>query len=462
MHFETIPRPIADVARAEMATYEVPGLAVGILHGGTFYAGGFGITSVEHPLPVTPETLFQIGSTSKTVTATVAMQLVGEGKLDLESRVRQYLPAFALRSEEDANRLTVRHLVTHHGGWQGDYFRDTGRGDDAIARIVAKMANSPQLVAAGTAFSYNNAGFYVLAHIIETLEGEPFESVVRRRVIGPLEMHRTFYFPEDAMTHRFAAGHIRTAGGPRVARPWPVARSIAGGGGVISDVLDQLRYAAFHCGDGLTPAGARLLSEAAIRLMQTPQASAGSMCENIGVAWMLDPTPSGHLRVKHGGATNGHLSSFEMVPGLGFACTVLTNADSGRGPRDAVAEAAMHHFLGFRLQTPAPSQSVGPELADYAGRYRAALAELEVVADGNGLRVTEHRPQRALDAGPVPLANDPVTVRVMAPDRCAIVEGPRRGERCEFLRDSDGRVAWMRWDGRLARRIQPPEMAKRL
>lgn len=176
------------------------------------------------------------------------------------------------------------------------------------------------------------------------------------------------------------------------------------------------------------------------------------MCQDIGVSWMLDPTPSGHLRVKHGGATNGHLSSFEMVPGLGYACTVLTNADSGRGPRDAVAEVAMRHFLGFAVELPPLLDVPSAELAGYAGRYQAALAELEVDVSGNGLRITEQRPERSVRPGPVPLPNEPVTVRFAAPDRCVIVEGARRGERCEFVRDEAGKVGWLRWDGRLAAR----------
>ena len=92
-------------------------------------------------------------------------------------RCATYLPSFRLQSEADAARMTVRDLVTHHTGFVGDYFRDTGRGDDAMARIVAKMANSPQLVPAGSTFSYSNAAFYVLAHIVETVRGEPFEQV---------------------------------------------------------------------------------------------------------------------------------------------------------------------------------------------------------------------------------------------------------------------------------------------
>jgi len=234
MEIRPLPGDLLAFAGDEIARLSVPGASVGILHDGAIYAGGVGVTNVEHPLPVTPETLFQIGSTSKTVTATALMQLVEENRVDLDANVRAYLPAFRLRSEVDAARLTVRDLVTHHTGYVGDYFRDTGRGEDAIARIVAKMANSAQLVPAGSLFSYSNAAFYVLAHIIETIRGQPFEEVIRERVFVPLGMAMSFYFPEECMTYRVATGHIVTVEGPKIARRWHMWRSGAGGGGVIS------------------------------------------------------------------------------------------------------------------------------------------------------------------------------------------------------------------------------------
>ena len=448
MDYAPLPGPIAAFVRAEMERLDVPGVAVGLLHDGRFHAQGFGLTSVRHPLSVTPETLFQIGSTSKTFTATVAMMLVEEGRLDLDARVRDYLPAFRLESEEDAERLTVTHLVTHHGGWVGDYFRDTGRGADAIARIVEKMARSPQVVPAGTAFSYNNAGFYVLGRIIELLEGQPFDEVVTSRVFAPLGMELSTYLPEDALVHRVAVGHIRTAAGPVVATPWRMPRSIGPGGGIISNVPDQLRYAAFHLGESVPAAAEPPLRPETVAFMQTPLAEAGSMCEQVGVSWMLDTI--GETRVvKHGGATNGFLSSFDLLPDRGFGCTVLTNSDSGRELRQTVLEALRLHFTGVGVPEVVPAASQ-PPLAEYAGNYASRLASLNLrVADG---RLAVH--ETAPDGGRAQVAfgSQPAPLTFTAPDRMAVIEGPRRGERAEFLRGADGRIAFLRWDGRLARR----------
>src|SRR5262245_13573901 len=102
MEVRPLPAEIVRYAEEEIARLQVPGAAFGVLHKGTMYAGAVGITNVEHPLPVTPETLFLIGSTSKTFTATALMALVEAGKVDLSATVRTYLPWFALQSEEDA------------------------------------------------------------------------------------------------------------------------------------------------------------------------------------------------------------------------------------------------------------------------------------------------------------------------------------------------------------------------
>jgi CubicO group peptidase (beta-lactamase class C family) len=447
----TLPALLVDFARAESARLDVPGTAIGVLHGDTMYSGAVGITNVEHPLPVTHETLFQIGSTSKTVTATALMQLVDEGRVDLEATVRTYLPDFRLQSETDAARIVVRDLLTHHTGYVGDYFKDTGRGDDAIAKIVAKMANSPQLVPCGTAFSYSNAAFYVVARIVEVLRGKPFEHVVRERIFAPLGMEQSFYFPEDCLTFRVVAGHIVTADGPRLARRWHMNRASAGGGGVISTVVDQLRYAAFHVGVLDAPT---VLPRHAIAHMQTLQRPAGSMCESIGLSWMIDDAGDGTPLVKHGGATNGQLSAFEMIPAHRFAVTVLTNADLGRETRQTIADACQEHFLGFGKPMPRALEQPPADLAQYAGRYEATLEHLTVTVSGGGLTiegrpppkyVTEPRPR----AIPAPVAHLAFT----GDDRAAVQDGPRRGERVEFLRDGAGRIEWLRWDGRLARRV---------
>ena len=109
-----------------MEITKVPGLAVGVLHQGEVTAAGFGVTNVDHPLPVTADTLFQAGSISKTFTATLALRLVEMGKLDLNLPVRHYLPDFNVQAEEVATKATLRHLFTHMTGWRGIFLSTPG------------------------------------------------------------------------------------------------------------------------------------------------------------------------------------------------------------------------------------------------------------------------------------------------------------------------------------------------
>lgn len=446
-----LPAAIEQVVREQMAAHHVPGVAVGVVHEGRFFAGAFGVTNLEHPLPVTTDTLFQIGSTSKTVTATALMTLVDEGKVHLDAPIRTCLPGFRLQSEADAAALTPAHLVTHRGGFPGDYFKDTGRGDDAMARYVAKLANSPQLTPAGAVFSYSNAGFYLLGHLVETVAGQPFEQVIEQRIFRPLGMDRSFYFAEQAITHRVAAGHVQTAEGVFVARPWHMPRSGNAGGGIVSSVLDQLRYAAFHLGDGNAPGG-RILQPGQVAFMQQPLAEAGSMADAFGVSWMLKRI-GGERFVFHGGATNGQLSAFELAPDRSYGCTVLTNADSGRGVRTAVAIACRAHFLGIQPAVLTPPSGLQIDLSQYEGHYEARLNHLDVrVADGVLWLHPSRPPRMQYSPEQTPLPEPPGRVAFFAPDRADCIDEPRLGETVEFLRDRSGAIEWLRWDGRIHRR----------
>jgi CubicO group peptidase (beta-lactamase class C family) len=446
--------PLAERVTGAMGRLHVPGVAVGVLHEGREHVAGFGVTNVEHPLPVDGDTLFQIGSTTKTVTATAALRLVEGGQLDLDAPVRTYLPELRLAEEGVAARVTPRHLFSHTAGWLGDYFDDLGNGDDALARIVDTMAELPQLTPLGAVWSYNNAGFYLAGRVIEVVAGKSYEDAVEELVLDPLGMTSSFFFPADVMTHRFAAGHIvREDDRPEVARPWPLPRAANPAGGLASTARDQLRYARFHLGDGTAPDGTRLLSPESMAEMQAPAVPAGSMAGAVGITWMVKDVGGTRL-VRHGGATKGQLSAFVMAPGRGFAITVLTNANRGGELHTEVVKWALEHYLGVVEPAPEPLALSAAELAPYAGRYSAALSDAELsVRDGAlTLQVIPKGGFPTRDSPPSGPTPPPVRLALLDGDGVVALDPPLKDSRGEFLRGPDGAIAWFRFGGRIAAR----------
>ena len=123
------------------------------------HGGGRRRPQPAHGLPVPADALFLPGSIGKLYTATLVMMLVDEGKLDLDTPIRHYLPDFEVRDAHARDTVTARHLLTHTSGFDGDHFTDTGRGDDALARYVAGCADLPQIVDPGRIWSYSNSGY---------------------------------------------------------------------------------------------------------------------------------------------------------------------------------------------------------------------------------------------------------------------------------------------------------------
>ncbi len=444
--------PLAGRIVEAMGRLHVPGVAVGIYAEGKEYAAGFGVTSVENPLPVTPETLFQIGSTTKTVTGTAAMRLVEAGKLDLDVPVRTYLPELRLRDEAVAQRVTLRHLFTHTGGWEGDFFADTGSGDDALAKVVARIADLPQLTALGELYAYNNAGYYIAGRVLEVVSGKPYEAVARELVLDPLGMANSFFFPGDVMTRRFVVGHEEREGTPTVARPWPVARSANPVGGLSSSVRDQLTYARFHLGDGLAASGERLLTAETLRTMQQPQGPGGNDIAALGITWMLRDL-AGTRIVRHGGATLGQLSAFQFVPSRDFAITVLTNADHGDTLNNEIVAWAFEHYLGLTRPEDVHQLMTEGELAAYAGTYTSAHWDA-VLTVRDGYLVEQDVPKGGFpdtDSPPGP-TDPPSRLAFIGADRVLGLDAQMKGARSEFLRDDSGAIVWYRNGGRLLRR----------
>jgi CubicO group peptidase (beta-lactamase class C family) len=449
---EELFRRFGAYVQGEMERLGVPGVGIGVQFDGQEYLTGFGVTSITNPLPVDGDTLFQIGSTTKTFTATAAMRLVEAGKLDLDVPVRRYIPSLELASEETAARLTLRHLFNHTGGWLGDYFDDTGPGDDARAKIVERMVDLPQLTPLGGVWSYNNSAFYIAGRIIEIATGLTYEQAIQDLVFAPLGMDRSFFYPEDVMVHRFVVGHVVGEGETHVAHPWGLTRATYPAGAIASTARDQLRYARFHMGDGTTPNGERLLQRSTMDAMQSPTTPAGSNSGAVGITWMVNDIDGTRL-VRHGGSTNGQMSAFLMVPGRDFAITVLTNANRGGELHGNAVAWALEAYLGLVEPEAAPLERTAAQLGAYVGRYSAALTDLDLYLQGDELML------RATPRGGFPKRDSkpeapPSTTRLSLREgeRVVSLDSPFKGGRGEFLRGDDGAIEWLRFGGRIARR----------
>lgn len=449
---EAIPdahfRAVQERVQQEMARQPIPGAVVGVLHEGRALVAAFGTTSVEHPLPVTEHTLFQVGSITKTFVATAVMRLAERGQIELDTPIRTYLPDLQLKDASVAARVTMRHLLTHTGGWVGDYFNDFGMGDDALARMVAALAGLPQLTPLGEIWSYNNAGFYLAGRVLEVVTGTAFERAIQELVLDPLDLKHSFFFPQDVITHRFVVGHEVVDKQPQVARPWAVGRAVHPAGGLVCTAADLLRYARFHMGDGTAPDGARLLSPQSLAAMQTPLLPSTGVSE-CGLSWSI-MTVDGVRMIGHGGGTKGQVSYLRIVPSRGFAVVVLTNSEEGDPLTYGTANWATKEYLGLALPEAVPLDLPEEALRPYVGRYDSAADALELVLRDGGLvlQVTNKGGFPTPDCPPLS-APPPVRAALYAEDRLVLVEEPFKGDRGEFLRSADGSIAWLRLGGRV-------------
>jgi CubicO group peptidase (beta-lactamase class C family) len=438
------------LVREGMARYHVPGVAIGILHEGDEDIAAYGVTNLEHPLPVDGDTLFQIASITKTITATVVMRLVERGALDLDAPIRRYLPEFRVREEGVGSRATLRHLVTHTGGWLGDCFADFGKGDDALARYVAAMAELEQLTPLGEIWHYSNSSFAVLGRLIEVVTGKTYEAAVRELLFIPLGMTKSCFNADEAITHRVAVGHVIVDEQPRVARPWAFPRATTPVGGVVSSVRELLAYARFHLGDGRTPDGSRLLSVGSLELMRTRLAPADNE-RGVGVAWFLREIGGVTIQF-HGGAAIGQQGVLMLAPERGFAIAVQTNSGRGGLLHQAVTKWALKTFVGVEESEPQHVRMGKSRRDELVARYTAALSDVELRAGGDGVLLYRSISHNVLGVKPAPSDPPPSPVAFIGDDRFVCLEGPLKDLRGEVLRDESGSVRWIRAGGRVFRR----------
>jgi CubicO group peptidase (beta-lactamase class C family) len=439
---------LQDVVATLAEELRVPGVAVGVLHDGQEHHAYHGITSVVNPLPVDERTLFLCGSTTKTFTATAIVKLVEDGLVDLDAPVRAYLPEFRVEDEAASASVTVRQTLNHTAGWDGDFFKDTGDGDDALARYVSAMAGLRQVTRPGEVVSYNNASFGVAGRLVETLTELPYEAALRRLLLEPLGLDDTLFFSRQMVTRRFAVDQQRlqdestnvlTFGLPRTANPV---------GGLATTTRDLIAWARFHLENN-----GSIISSELIRRMREPtvHAPGWSAGDAVGLGWLLDDV-GGLEVVGHGGATAGQLSLFKTVPERGFALVSCTNCSPiGSAFNERVMRWAWETLLETAVPEPETVARSAEEVRQFCGRYETVASVVTVTpsADGISLEVLD-RPEVLKELGIEPEQEPPIPFLFCAGegDRIVCTTPPHRGSRGFFVRDAGGAVTALNAGGR--------------
>ena len=420
-----------------METHQIPGAVVGVWQDDETRVLPFGVTNVEHPLLVTDETLFQVGSITKTFTALLVMQLVEQGKLDLDGTVQSYLPNFRVADKAVSQQATIRHLLTHMAGWVGDLFEDTGEGDDALGRYVALMAGVEQLAPLGEHYSYNNASFYLAGAVIEAVDGRSYETILYEQILKPLGMSHSYLKSWEAMTHRFAVGHnANSEGSIDVARPYHLPRAVHPVGGLITTVPDLLRYAQFQMEDALA------------QQLHTPQSKIWGDNEAIGLSWFIDDI-DGVRVLSHGGGTKGQVSHLFIVPERNFAAAIVTNWEDGGQLTHPVTRWLLREVLGVNAPEPQAIESDVDVMKTYVGWYKRPYTDINLFMDGEQLMGQFHYKQGFPSKDDAPPPNPPPMPFALAErDRLLITDGPMKNGLADIIRHEDGSIGWLR-EGRL-------------
>jgi CubicO group peptidase (beta-lactamase class C family) len=322
-----------------MATDNVPGAALVLIQGGrVVLEKNYGFRDLTTHAPVTAQTLFNIGSISKSFTALAVAQLVDHHDLDLDTPIIGYVPEVRLSEPLLTRTVTLRQLLSHASGLPPDE-QWPDRVPPSRQGIMREFATMPITARPGTRFQYCSRCVVLAAYVLERVSGQSWETYTRTQILAPLGMTTTSFGPSalERTTDR-AQPYQRDSVSGQVPVPWgrlAYLDSLGPAGGINASIADVTRYALFQLGDGMI-SGRRLLSAEMMAGLHRPEIA-------VGPGWTSAPIQDLHYAlgwftaeyrgvrlVYHNGVNPGFRASIVLVPSAKAGVVILTNGDSSR------------------------------------------------------------------------------------------------------------------------------------
>ncbi|MFD9961551.1 serine hydrolase [Amycolatopsis sp. NPDC058986] len=434
----------------------IVGASLAIHFGEETAEAAYGVVNKRTEVPATPDSIFQIGSISKVYTATVAMRLVDEGKLSLDAPVVDVLPDLVLTDPEVTKRVTLRHLLTHTSGIDGDVFTDTGRGDDCVERYVAGLAEVAQNHPIDATWSYCNSGFVLAGRMIERVTGLVWDEAMRELLFRPLGLTATVTLPEEALLHNAALGHVNGKDGVPVPAPrWEIPRSSGPAGTISASAREVLEFARMHLRGGLAADGTRVLSEALTADMRRNQVTLPEgvgLADSWGLGWFRHHW-QGHEIVGHDGGTIGQIACLRILPERDLAVCLLTNGGPARDLYNALYREIFRDLVDVEMSPPfgKPDVPASVDAASVTGVYERAGVRLDVFEEDAAVRMRVTQTGAMAELG----AAEPMVLDLL-PDSenryLARMPGERQWTPVLFYRLADG-TPYVHFGGRAAPKL---------
>ncbi len=319
---------------AQLREQRIPGLALAVIRDGRVVKSrGYGLGNIELHVPVTPDTVFQLGSIGKQFTATAILMLAEDGKLSLDDKITVYFPSAAPKW----NGITIRHLLNHTSGL-ADYSDDKYIAPGGLTplheelvdeEILRRFTTLPFDFKPGEKWSYSNTGYAILGFLIRKVSGQSYEDFLRARIFKPLGMSATRVISESDIIPNRAAGYILENGEIKnqhwVSPHW----NTLGDGALYSTAADMTKW------DAAITARALLKPESYAQ-MWTPAPLNDGKTYPYGFAWDLLEV-NGHRLQEHGGAWQGFTAHYSRYPDDHLSVIVLTNLESGPSNPEKIA-----------------------------------------------------------------------------------------------------------------------------
>ena len=371
---------------AEMEMKGLPALSIALVDDQRIvWSRGFGFADRARQVPATADTLYRVGSISKLFTALAVMQLVEQGRLDLDEPVSRALPEFAPRNPFKTP-VTLRHLLTHRAGVVreppvGHYFDPMPH---TILDVVKSLSETTLVYEPGTRTKYSNVGFTVAGAVVERIADKPFARAVQDAVLKPLGMTRSTFEPGPELARQLAYGVMWSYDGQTIETPTFLLGE-APAGNLVASAADLARFLSAIFAEGRAPGGAIVRPET-LRTMLEPPAGGSSDTGTIGLGFALSSLDGSRL-IGHNGAVYGFAAEVMALPQVKLGAVVITNVDCATGATRLVAETALRLLLAARggrpLEPPLRSRPVPRERArQLAGSYHGARSIVDIVDRG--------------------------------------------------------------------------------